>query len=297
MPMQANEAKWKEWNGLGFIPGAHETEEAFYKRVAYCQELDRHLENSVADLPFKKEDENSQDHLHEAFSLTKELYGIEPKWVLLFFSNYQLAPWHGGCAWIFQLNPASPVTGFLQLRAHFRRFSTFLSFYKRQELIAHELAHMGRMVYEEPKFEELMAYQSSSSWRRWLGPLVQSARESLLFILFLTIAVITNIAFISSGGQLSSLIAFIKFIPLILFLFALSRLFMRHFYYRRCLKQLCQIFPDQIAKHFIYRLRDKEISRFSQLSPSEIKKEVFNESKKTFRWLFLKTIYSCSFIK
>ena len=91
--------------------------------------------------------------LDEASFKTKELYGIQPTWTPLFFNNYQLAPWHGGCAWIFQLTENAPTAALLQLRAPFRHQPTYLNLYRRDELIAHELSHVGRMMYQEPQFE------------------------------------------------------------------------------------------------------------------------------------------------
>ena len=42
------------------------------------------------------------------------------------------------------------------------------------------------MKFEEPQFEELLAYRNSpAAWRRWLGPIVEAPWESLLFMLSL----------------------------------------------------------------------------------------------------------------
>ncbi len=142
-----NENQWSEWNSEGFIPGPDEAEEEFRKRVAYCQNLEHHLiQQTGADFPFDLNDEASKMILEEALPQVEELYGIAPRWVPLFFSNHQLAPWHGGCAWIFQLDENSPASAFLQLRAKFRNSPTYLGLYNRNELIVHELAHVGRMV-------------------------------------------------------------------------------------------------------------------------------------------------------
>lgn len=282
--------QWEEWNKLGFIPGPDETEEEFVKRVAYCQNLESHLRDPT-EFPFKSS-EDSERILTEALPLSDELYGITPKWVPLFFSNYQLTPWHGGCAWIFQLDENSPTAAFLQLRAQFRKASSYLGLYRRNELIGHELAHVGRMQYVEPQFEELLAYQSSpSKWRRFLGPIVQSSKESLLFILLLGIVIMADFALLSVGPSLALVSWGIKLAPILLILLGLARLIRRHRTYNRCLIHLQTLFPSKIARHLLYRLLDKEIQQFSHYSPFQIQNFIEVSSLTSFRWNFLKSIY------
>jgi len=279
-------------NQQGFIPGPQETEESFYARVDFCQDLLKHLTHEAnAELPFEANDLASKNSLDEAFSLTDALYGIAPKWVPLFFSNYQLTPWHGGCAWIFQLNEHTPDAAFLQLRNHFRDSPSYLGIYQRKELIAHELAHVGRLMLHSPQFEEYFAYQTSThAWRRWLGPIVQSSTESLLFILLLGFILIADLAILGSGNY-SFIQAnnWLKLLPLFLILLAFIRLTIRHFTLRRCLKQLKGL--TSWPYHLLYRLDDQEIKQFARWTPSEIKKFIENASQKAFRWQFLKKLY------
>lgn len=290
--------QWQEWNIQGFIPGPNEAETSFAERVAFCQHLEQHLIQKVgAELPFQVGDQNNQDLLQDALPLTQDLYGIRPQWVPLFFSNYQLAPWHGGCAWIFQLDEQTPTTAFLQLRARLRNFPSYLGIYRRTELIAHELAHVGRMLYQEPQFEEILAYQSSSSsWRRWLGPIVQSSKESLFFILLLGVIILSDFALLSLNMKSAMVIAFwIKTIPFFLIFVGLGRLIYRHRLYKKCLKNLTLLYQQpKIARHLLYRLRDSEIKQFAHFSPKQIQNFIRSAEKTSFRWLFLKTLYSPS---
>jgi hypothetical protein len=287
--------RWKEWNIQGLIPGPDENETAFIERATFCQNLEQNLVQKVgADLPFETGDHASQDLLKEALPLTKELYGISPQWTPLFFSNHQLAPWHGGCAWIFQLDEQTPTAAFLQLRARFRTRATYLGIYHRAELMAHELAHVGRMLYQEPKFEEIFAYQSSSStWRRWLGPIVQSSKESLFFILFLGVVILTDFAFLSLHSHPAFIISWwIKSIPLIFIALALGRLIYRHWLFKNCLRNLENLYQGpQTAKHLLYRLRDCEIKEFAQATPSKIRESLRKAEQMSFRWRFLKALY------
>lgn len=286
---------WKKWNAQGLIPGADETEIAFIERVTFCQNLKQHLSQKVGtQLPFEMDDPAAQAMLNEVLPFTQELYGIQPQWVPLMFSNYQLAPWHGGCAWIFQLDEHSPTAAFLQLRARFRTSSTYLGFYSRHELIAHELAHVGRMLYQEPQFEEIWAYQSSSSfWRRQLGPIVQSSKESLFFILFLGGVILSDLALLSFPYEKTIHIAWgLKGVLFILIALALSRLLYRQHIFKKCLQNLKILYPQSsLASHLLYRLRDNEIKQFAHFTPAQIIHFMEDAEQSTFRWRFLKTLY------
>lgn len=284
---------WKTWNQQGLIPGPNETEEAFLQRVIFCQNLKHEfLQWLGKELPFSEEDQTNQYVLEEAWPLTKELYGIAPTWVPLFFNNYQLAPWHGGCAWIFQFDPSSPTSAFLQLRKHFQTAALYLGIYQRKELIAHEIAHVGRMAYEEPQFEEIFAYQTSfSRWRQWLGPLFQSDKETLLFSFFLFIPLIVSMIF-----TLELKFAFMLFIlPFAFLFFGLGRLYYRHQLLRDCQKNLEALYSNpSAARHLLYRLRDSEIREFAALPPTEIKAWIKARLPHSFRWQFLNTLYPLS---
>lgn len=285
--------QWKKWNEQGFIPGPDESETAFQERIAFCLGLEHKLEQiEGAKLPFEKDNQQSQEVLEEALPLTKKLYDIQPQWVPLFFNNHQLAPWHGGCAWIFQLNDQTPTSSFLQLRLHFLNSKSFLGIYQCRELIAHELAHVGRMLYQEPQFEEFFAYQSSSSrFSRWLGPIVQSSRESFCFILLLGLVILTDFALLSTGTQMPALSWGLKLLPVALIAYAFMRLIFRHRILKRCLQKLETFYPHGQAKHLLYRLRDKEIKQFSRSTPAKIKAFIDQAANDSFRWRFLKALY------
>lgn len=285
--------EWPKWNEEGFIPGPLESEEEFKKRIDYCHHLESHLKNSLGtELPFETQDPNSKEVLEQTLPLTQNLYGIQPCWVPLFFGNYQLAPWHGGCAWIFQLNDQTPTAAFLQLRGNFYKASRFLGIYHRRELIAHELAHVGRMLYQEPKFEEFFAYESSPSrWRRWLGPIVESSKESFIFMLVLGFIFMIDFALFSLGPIMSAWGWWLKLIPLLLICWAFGRLSYRHYILNRCLKRLQTCLPQRQAKHLLYRLLDREIEQFGKWSPEKIKEYVNQEAISSFRWTFLKELY------
>lgn len=292
MTIASSKSQLQKWNEQALIPGPEETEEKFKERALFCFNLKTYLSQNVAELPFHMTDQASTSILQTADTKLASLYGISPNWVPLFLNNYQLAPWHGGCAWIFQLDEKTPTSAFLQLRAQFRHQTAYLGLYHRDELIAHELAHVGRMMYQEPKFEEILAYKTSESkWRRWLGPIVQSSKESLAFILLLGLIIMAHLALLSLNQPITYVWTFgLEMVLTGVILLGIGRLTWRHWQFDRCVQKLAAIYSDpQVAQHVTYRLTDWEIIYFSSASEENIR--TFIESQNSFRWQFLQAVY------
>ncbi len=287
MVLDANEKNdWQRFNALGFIPGPQESEEEFLERVRFCLNLENELKQH-ADFPFENL-HNAQGILQESFDLTDKLFGIRPSWVPLYFSNEKLAPWHGGCAWIFQLEK-SPTAAFLQLRKNFLKETTYLKIYNRKELIAHELCHAGRMMYHEEKFEEFFAYQTSpSSFRRFFGPIIASSKESALFIISLLIAILTDFYQLFVHHPSNIYFNLVKLLPIFLLFFGIIRLLRLHSLLKRSFQNLLKRFSEDRSRHILYRLLDSEIEI---LAKGISNLECDFEKNKTFRWQFLKKIY------
>lgn len=284
------------FNRQGLIPAPGESEEAFGNRVHACLELKSLLtgEEFRKSLPFNLEADQPKENLESATALTKKLFDIQPDWLPCFYSNYQLAPWHGGCAWIFQLADDGPRLAFLQLRKAFAKNQRHLLLYERDELIAHESAHVGRMLFEEPEFEEVLAYRTNqTSWRAWLGPIVQSAGESLLFITVLFAILLLDFYFLLNEDYETYLsLGLLKVVPLGLFLLAFIRLYRKQKIFNACLNHLQELLQDDdAANHVIYRLSDREIHLFAGLSGSSILDYVQSERLNSLRWRLLGLAY------
>lgn len=286
-----------EYNQAGLIPGPEETEQAYLDRVAYCLKLKEQIPQMLAhDIPFATpEMQASQEILLEGCQKAKNIYDIFPSWVPLFFSNYKLSLWQGGCAWIFQQKENTPTSAFFQLRQQFLKSKIYLNLYDRNELISHELAHVGRMKFEEPKFEEILAYRSAkSSFRRYFSPIIQSSYESTVFVLLLIALIVVDIFSITDvSGAYLHLSHILRYIVIALIFFGLTRLWFLQKQFKSCLKNLRKIILDaKKAEAVIYRLTDKEIIIFSKSSPELIKKHVEEQKNKTLRW---KTIFEAYF--
>lgn len=286
------ESDLKFFNQEGIIPGPSETEEEYRIRADYCLNLCHHFPSYFQDA-FKVEVSTlSKEEMGKAFAETRETYDITPSWIPLIYSNHKLAPWHGGCAWIYQLSEETPTAAFFQLRKNFKNNANYLGIYNRDEIVAHELAHVGRMMFEEDKFEEILAYRSSNSWfRRWFGPIVKSSFESGIFVLSLFLVMAADLFFLSDFSQIGRAF-WINSFPLILIIFALIRLIWRQRQMSKCLKKLEILLKDKSKGQAVaYRLTDNEIIHFASSSCEAIFSYIEKEKLKTIRWKLIHLIY------
>jgi hypothetical protein len=276
-------------NRQGLIAGPGETEEEFKRRVDYCLSLNETMaENFSEEVPFAKQNSRlAAPILKESFELTKKLYDVKPDWIPCFFSNYHLAPWHGGCAWIFQKSDDTPMGAFLQLRKALFRKSVYFGFYKRKELVAHELCHAARMMFEEPEFEEMLAYRTSSaSFQKYLGSIARSSIEAMVFFLAVFLIVLIDIMVLVSGYEhLLEPLMWLKLIPLAMVAYAGMRLWKSGRTFRRCFKNLRKTLgASDPANAVIYRLTDEEVAKFSKMPADDILAFAKEERNKEVRW-------------
>lgn len=269
-----SDAELLRLNQIGLIPGPGEAEEEFRKRVDYCLNLKQELARQAEKI-FPESQLEPVEQLKNAFSITKKLFDIEPSWIPLFYSNHNLAPWHGGCAWIFQMEENSPTSALLQMRKAFFYKKRYLGIYQKDEVISHELSHVGRMVFQEPEFEEIIAYQTSDSClRRFLGPIITSARETLVFVSILVVLIILDFFTLSFGRpDLYEKALWLKLIPIGMVVGAFGRLFWRQSRFKRCLAKLKYALKSEDKAHaVIYRLTDTEINAFARGDEQDIRK-------------------------
>ncbi|ADI37562.1 hypothetical protein, putative type III secreted [Waddlia chondrophila 2032/99] len=282
--------KFIELDKRGLIPGPGESEEAFAKRAAYCLSLKDFLKSTLeGKIPFDSK-EAPLDLSEQDMERVDKQYGIRPDWVPVFFSNTRLTPWHGGCAWIFQMDESSPTAAFLQLRKSFFFSDQYLKVLRKEEVVAHELAHVGRMCFEEPKFEEFLAYQSSSAvWRRYLGPLVQSTWESMLFVFLLFVIFLFDLFLFWHGdyGSYQNWM-WLKTIPLVLAFIGVVRLVVRHWQFKKCSNTLSRLISNPCTvKQVLYRLTDQEIISFGSMDKQSLISYIKEMEASALRWRVL----------
>jgi hypothetical protein len=272
-----NQTELVTWNKKGLIPGPEENETDFLRRVAFCEGLKDQLQGD--ELPADRW-EGNELFIEAPLSITQQLYDIQPDWVPLFFSNWKLLPWHGGSAWIFQLEKEGPLGAVLQLRKAFYHQKKYLGLYDRDELISHEMAHAARMAFAEKEYEEIFAYQTSSKGlSAKLGPILQSSVESKWFVFLLGTLLLMDL-FLLFVGSLGAYLSFqsLKLLPLLLVIYGAYRLSRS----KRVLKiteaSLSSLVGKEKARFVLFRLKDKEIKQFSTLAPDEILSYIHSEN-------------------
>jgi hypothetical protein len=138
-----SEEKLRELALRGLIVGPHESEADFALRI------EKAVKQTEVDL--------------------SEFYGISPDWL-------DVEEEKGGLSW-FQ-GAATWIEGD-QVKIKTKR-NLFVSY---EEMLRHEAVHAVRCQFEEKGFEEILAYATSSrKYRRLIGPLFRSDKETLLLL-------------------------------------------------------------------------------------------------------------------
>ena len=272
-------------NAKGLIPGPGEKSEDFYKRAAYCLNLHTHLSEEIK-TALNGDGKTNSEILNPVNDQLKKLYDCAPRWIPLFFTNHKLPFWQGGCAWIFQMTEHSPIASLIQLRKEFATKSKYLGIYQRDELLRHELCHVGRMAFDEPKYEEIIAYRSADSrFRRFFGPLMQSSIESALFLLLLFMIVVFDVFLIAlNRPDAYTFSLWLKALPLLLIGGAIARLWVRQSRFNSCLKHIEECIGHPRAAYVTFRLTDKEIEAFAKMSPESIREYASVKKDEELRW-------------
>lgn len=193
---------------------------------------------------FPAPDENNEAYkrrleiTEELFKDTEELSKMIPAPLqksgpLHFFrSNHKLPFWTGAYTWIIETKQGIKVP-IIQLPLKKRRWTLT----SEEEILDHEKIHVQRAAFNEPIFEEIIAYQTSpSKWRRFLGPLFKKQSEATLFMASLI------------------LMPLIPYVPALFFALLLLRLIKRQHQFKKALHHL-----PPLAKESIAILSDKEI--------------------------------------
>lgn len=198
---------------------------------------------------------------NKAHDITEKLYQFRLNDVEIIYSKKSIYPWQGALLWSYEEKGEEPFP-VIQIRKK--------GIYNEQEILAHELVHAARFSFKEPFFEEMLAYQTSSSkLYRFFGPLFMFQLEPLLFLLlsftsFLGIIFLENLCFL--------------WIPPLIFAILLLRLTLLHTLFllaKKHLKQEGVLNPLAI----LLRLSDKEIIQSAFFSP----KKILQKKKKDLR--------------
>lgn len=146
--------------------------------AAQEQALQQSGEFSIEDITVRAHDRIPAELFAEAHDITEALYGFRAEWVTGFFLDPRCSLLFGGCAYYFYPD----FFALFIIRDSFRRRRRWL-IYQRDELLAHELCHVGRVGLGSLRFEEVVAYQTASTaFRRATGGIFQGPQDTYLFL-------------------------------------------------------------------------------------------------------------------
>ena len=244
-----------ELNRRGLVPGPDETEATFFARC------DRAI--PLTEPPLSP--------------LSQQLFGTLPDWIEVQYQTKGLRFWEAACTWIegnsirLQLHPT-----LLEKKKYWG--------YRKEEIIAHEFVHAVRGQFDEPIFEEILAYRTSSSpFRRYWGPLLRTAKESLYAVLALLTC---TIAFFFDPLGLTLWCAAVGLLGL-----AIYRLVKAQRTFKRALHHISQLVGLANALAVMLRLTDKEIICFSKMDPEKISAYMIKMAKTHIRWQQIRAAY------
>ena len=114
----------------------------------------------------------------EAGEVTEKLYGFSAHHVPGFFLSRDVGLLWGGC----MIADTEDLLSLFLIRGAFRSRQRWL-FYRRSELLAHELCHSMRQSLRDMELEEFFAYRTSPSpLRRYLGNCFIRPLDAVLFV-------------------------------------------------------------------------------------------------------------------
>jgi hypothetical protein len=225
----------------GFIPGPIETEEEFLRRVDRVKEIIENPSDSITEKSLKN-------------------LKFKPfKGCALLFTSKKYSPLFASQTLILEMDDE---TLFPLIKSPSKLSSYFIS---AKEILDHELVHARRSLFEEPKFEEILAYRSSSSrTRRFLGPMIVSNLEIVGFLLCSLLAVWTLIPLLSFTTTL------------------LVRQILRQRTLKKAIMRLKEMTPH--IEKVLQSMTDEEITHLSKNQLSKINFSLF-------RWQFLQKLF------
>jgi hypothetical protein len=251
-------------NARGIFPGPTENPDNFCKRAAQCQ---------------KKIFES------EAFNDTCELFDATPDWVEVKNCKQGLHFWEGAATWIEE-NEAKEKNASIQIKPSLPSF-----LYSHKEVLSHELVHAMRLGFDEERFEEILAYQTSKNkLRRYLGPLFTKPIEIKFFFLLMLISWADFWTEWVFDIELAS--QWMLWLPL----FALGVSFCRLIYFQRIFSKALKNLEKTMSQPgkslaVALRLSDQEIMQFAKSSTSQIIAYVNQEKERDLRWKQLAVAY------
>lgn len=166
-------------------------------------------------------------------------------------ASEELFIWEGGGIWEYEIQDFN--FSVIELNKRWDRL--------QKEIIEHEMIHQLRQGFNQPIFEEYIAYYlSSSKVRAYFGPIFHNSKEPI-FLMIITIMGAFSIAYFESFWVLLGL--------LLVIVFFLLRVIFNQRIFRKAENNIKKIFPKLIPINILISLTDEEIKKFSSFSLDE----------------------------
>lgn len=249
----------------GFWPGPDETEFHFLRRVKLTR-------NELA--PGAAEEEA----LRKTNATTQSLFDFSCEEIPFVYEDKGLSFWEGGALWVEEEQGMS--LPHVQLKRNLRKGSYLM--YKLEEVLSHEMLHAARIAYNEPRFEEILAYKTSKHpLRRYLGPLFRTSKEAGFFLVLLLIGFFLEM--LSASGKIFVSAPWIAF-PFLWLCVLYARARVAHRTFEKAQRKIQKILKDPMySLAVLARLTDQEIKLFSKLPSDDIKRYVKEGQEKELR--------------
>lgn len=288
-----NLALLAEADSNGFLMAPGENISDYKKRlvdmVSAYGEIERDIQNTkdyniFGEFVLNTEKRINAEILDEAAELTRKYYDFSINWVPGFFLSKSLGFLWGGCAIGF---PENQVSVFI-IRANFAAKRRWL-FYRRDELLAHELCHVARMPVRDRTFEELFAYRlSPSRLRRYMGNCFRHDYDAVLFIvpIFLLLAAQVSRLFFNLERKIPIWPFWIMAAVYPLFLLVRNH-FNRSVFFRAKRNLEKAGIPKPLP--VLFRAAVDELIKISELkNPDDLKKYLDERAESELRWKVMK---------
>ncbi len=254
------------YNKQGLFPGPKEAERDFLNRVNSFLSASYLIDNVCS----------------ESLDTAERLYDIKPSWVQIEYTNLGLRFWEAAQV------ESSPNYFRFRLRKSFLNHPKYLGIYSKEEILAHEFAHVGRMNFPPSRFEEIFAFQTSKRFREVIGPLFSTPNQSFAVVVLSTMSLLGDFLL----KETPYVWAFFKALPLFYLGYLGIKLLSTRRQYSRALKKMGALVKDsQKAKHILYRLTGKEIQKFSRSRLKTIELYMEGQKSKELRWRLIHLAY------
>lgn len=251
-------------NHRGIFPGPFEQHDRFFERAEAAKPMTTH---------------------DSALDLVEEIFSASPNWVKIHFEAKNLLPWEGAVTWIEENGQGVRLVS-IQIKSSF-----MTRLYPQDEVIAHEMVHAMRLMFEENRFEEILAFRTSKNrFRRYFGPLFTQPSETKGFVigmvcswLFYWIELLFDFSF---GAK------YLLWLPMLALGWGIWRLVRSQKIFSLALKHLEEVIKKpKESLALALRLTDREIEQFASHSPEEILLFVEKEKEVSLRWALLSSVY------